>query len=131
MKVVIQDQTEELDPRLRKYAEKRLGKLSHHFEKVLEAEVHFTPESRRGGETDEASVKILIHPDGRKKPILTAEARGRDLGVALDLALDKVDHQLLKLKEKIVNRHHAKRAESEAAAPAGTVTEEPERVLTG
>jgi putative sigma-54 modulation protein len=129
MKVVIQDQTEELDPRLRKYTEKRLGKLSRHFEKVLEAEVHFTPESRRGGES-EAAVKILIHPDGRKRPILKAEARGRDLGVALDLALDKVDHQLLKLKEKIVNRHHAKRAESEPAAPVATVTEEPERVIT-
>src|SRR6266851_4094016 len=121
MKVVIQDQTEELDPRLRRYTEKRLDKLSRHFEKVLEAEVHFTPESRRGGETDEAAVKILIHPDGRKRPILKAEARGRDLQVALDLALDKVDNQLLKLKEKIVNRHHAKRAQSEPEAPAGTV----------
>jgi putative sigma-54 modulation protein len=130
MKVVIQDQTEELDPRLRRYTEKRLDKLSRHFEKVLEAEVHFTPESRRGGETEEAAVKILIHPDGRKKPILKAEARGRDLQVALDLALDKVDIQLLKLKDRIVNRHHSKWEESEPAAPAGTVTEEPERVIT-
>ncbi len=79
MKVVIQDQTEELEPRLRRYTERRLGKLGRHFEKVLEAEVHFTPESRRGGEMEEAAVKILVHPDGRKKPILKAEARGRDL----------------------------------------------------
>ena len=130
MKVVIQDQTEELDPALRRYTEKRLGKLSHHFERVLEAEVHFAPQSRRGGETEEAAVKILIHPDGRKKPILKAEARGRNLPVALDEALDKVDRQVLKLKDKIVNRHHSKLGESEAPAPAGTVTEEPERVIT-
>jgi putative sigma-54 modulation protein len=130
MKVVIQDQTEELDPRLRRYTEKRLGMLSRRFEKVLEAEVHFTPESRRGGETEEAAVKILIHPDGRKKPILKAEARGRDLHVALDLALDKVDHQLLKLKDRIVNRHHSKREEGGAGIPSPTVTEAPERVIT-
>src|SRR3981081_4184799 len=77
MKVVIQDQTEALDPALRRYTEGRLGKLSRHFERVLEAEVHFAPQSRRGGETEEAAVKILIHPDGRKKPILTGAAAGR------------------------------------------------------
>lgn len=130
MKVVIQDQTEHLDPALRRYTEGRLGKLSRHFERVLEAEVHFAPESRRGGETDEAAVKILIHPDGRKKPILKAEARGRNLQVALDLALDKVERQMLKLKDKIVNRHHAKHSESEAQPPTVTVTDGPERVIT-
>src|ERR1700682_3183317 len=126
MKVVIQDQTEELDPALRRYTESRLGKLSRHFERVHEAEVHFKPESGRGGEAEEAAVKILIHPDGRKKPTLKAEARGRDLQVALDLALDKVDRQVHKLKDKIVDRHHPKRADSEPETPAGTVTEEPE-----
>jgi putative sigma-54 modulation protein len=131
MKVVIQDQTEALDPALRRYTESRLGRLSRHFDRVLEAEVHFAPESKRGGGTDEAAVKILIHPDGRKKPILKAEARGRDLQVALDLALDKVDRQVLKLKDKIVNRHHGKYAESEPEAPVATVTDEPERVITG
>ncbi len=130
MKVVIQDQTEALEPSLRRYTESRLGKLSRHFERVLEAEVHFTAESKRGGEAQEAAVKILIHPDGRKKPILKAEARGRDLHAALDIALDKVDRQVLKLKDKIVNRHHGKRAESTPEEPAATVTESPERVIT-
>jgi putative sigma-54 modulation protein len=130
MKVVIQDQTEALDPALRRYTEGRLGKLSRHFERVLEAEVHFAPQSRRGGETEEAAVKILIHPDGRKKPILKAEARGRNLQVALDLALDKVDRQVLKLKDKIVNRHHGKRSESEPEVPMTPVIEGPERVIT-
>ena len=130
MKVVIQDQTEELDPRLRRYTEGRLGKLSRHFERVLEAEVHFPPVSKRGGGTDEATVKILLHPDGRKKPILKAEANGRDLRVALDLALDKVDRQVMKLKDKFVTRHHLKEAESGPNAPPATVTEGPERVIT-
>jgi putative sigma-54 modulation protein len=130
MKVVIQDQTEELDPALRRYTEGRLGKLSRHFERVLEAEVHFSPVSKRAGGTEEATVKILLHPDGRKKPILKAEAQGRDLQVALDLALDKVDRQVMKLKDKFVTRHHPKAVESGPEALPATVTEGPERVIT-
>lgn len=130
MKVVIQDQTESLEPRLREYTKTRLGKLSRHFDRVLEAEVHFAPESRRKGEIEEAAARILVRMDGRKKPLLKAEARGRDLQVALDLALDKVDRQVLKLKDKIVDRHHGKPAENEPDAGPATVMEAIERVIT-
>lgn len=130
MKVVIQDRTEELNSRLRAYTERRLSKLSRHFEKVLEAEVHFDPESRRGGRSQKA-VKILVHMDGRKKPVLKAEERGRELQATLDLALDQVDRQVLKLKDKIIDRHHSGPEAAEPAGPPGgsaAVTEEPERV---
>ena len=128
MKVVIHDRTEELKPWLRSYTERRLSKLSRHFERVLEAEVSFTPESRRGGE--EKAVTILVHMDGRKKPLLKAEERGRELQATLDLALEKVDRQVLKLKDKIVDRHRGGSAESEQEHSQVTVTEGPERVIT-
>ena len=96
MKVVIQDRTEELNSRLRAYTERRLSKLSRHFEKVLEAEVHFDAESRRGARRKTA-VKILVHMDGRRAPVLKAEERGHELQATLDLALDQVDRQVLKL----------------------------------
>ena len=83
MKVVIQDRTEELNSRLRAYTVRRLGKLSRHFEKVLEAEVHFDAESRRGGRPRKA-VKILVHMDGRRTPVLKAEERGQELQATLD-----------------------------------------------
>jgi putative sigma-54 modulation protein len=129
MKVVIHDRTEELVPRLRAYTERRLGKLSRHFERVLEAEVHFTPVAHRGMEKEKA-VKILVHMDGRKKPVLTAEERGRDLQATLDLALEKIDRQVLKLKGKMIDRHRSGAAESEPQAAPATVTEGPERVIT-
>jgi putative sigma-54 modulation protein len=129
MKVVIHDRTEELKPALRSYAERRLSKLSRHFERVVEAEVSFTPESRRGGEMEKA-VKILVHMDGRKTPVLKAEERGRELQATLDLALEKVDRQLLKLKGKIVDRHRSGAAESEPVPAPVTVTDGPERVIT-
>ena len=129
MKVVIQDRTEDLEPRLRSYAQRRLGKLSRHFERVLEAEVHVTPVSQRGEEKEKA-VKVLVHMDGRKKPVLTAEERGRDLQATLDLVLEKIDRQVLKLKGKIVDRHRSGPPESEATPEPVTVTEGPDRVIT-
>ena len=129
MKVVIHDRTEELVPKLRAYTERRLGKLSRHFERVLEAEVHFTPVAHRG-EAKEKAVKILVHMDGRKKPVLAAEERGRDLQATLDLALEKIDRQVLKLKGKLIDRHRSGAAEGESAPAAATVTEGPERVIT-
>ena len=129
MKVVIHDRTEELAPRLRAYTERRLGKLSHHFERVVEAEVHFTPESRRGGERENA-VKVLVRMDGRKKPVLAAEAKGRELQATLDLVLEKIDRQVLKLKDRIVDRHRAGSQKSEPAPNPVTVTDGPERVIT-
>lgn len=129
MKVVIHDRTEELLPKLRGYTERRLGRLSRHFDKVLEAEVHFAHESRRG-EDALSTVRILVHMDGRRKPLIKAEEKGRGLRATLDLALDKVDRRVVKLKEKIVDRHHARPPEldAEPGAASGTVTDGPERV---
>ena len=129
MKVVIHDRTEELVPRLRAHTENRLEKLTRHFDRVLEAEVHFDPESKRGVENEKV-VRILVHMDGRKTPLLTAAEHGRDLQAALDLALEKIDRQVLKLKGKIVDRHRSGAAEREPATPADTVTDGPERVIT-
>lgn len=130
MKVVIQDKTEAVDRRLREYTTSRLGKLSRHFERVLEAEVHFAPESKRKGETEEAAARIVVRMDGRKKPVLKAEARGRNLQAALDVALDKVDRQVLKLKDRIVDRHHAKHSEETEEGSPAAITDGIERVIT-
>ncbi|HVD00963.1 MAG TPA: ribosome-associated translation inhibitor RaiA [Candidatus Dormibacteraeota bacterium] len=129
MKVVIHDRTEELAPRLRGYTQRRLEKLGRHFRPVLDAEVLFTAESKRGGENEKA-VKILVHMDGRKHPVLSAEEHGKDLQAALDLALEKVDRQVLKLKDRIVHKHRAGPDDGEAPAVSDTVTEGPERVIT-
>ena len=129
MKVVIHDRTEELPARLRGYTQRRLEKLGRHFQPVLEADVHFTPESKREGENEKA-VKILVHMDGRKKPLLAAEERGKDLQATLDLALEKVDRQVLKLKGKIVDRHRSGSGDGEPGPAPATVTDGPERVIT-
>lgn len=131
MKVVFRDRTELGAPQLRSYAEQRLNRLARHLEKVAVAEVTFAAQSRsRNGVDLEKSVKIIVHADGRKKPILSAEERGHDLRATLDLALDKVDRQCRVLKEKIVDRHRGRPqpAVLEEAEPGEQLEGEPDRV---
>ena len=42
--------------------------------------------------------------DGRRTPVLSAHERGADALSALDLALDKIDRQVVKYKEKVTHR---------------------------
>src|SRR5260370_31370964 len=48
--------------------------------------------------------RINISLDGRRTPVLSAHERGADAMSALDLALDKIDRQVVKYKEKVTHR---------------------------
>lgn len=100
MKVVVHDRTEGLPARVRSYAEQRLLRVARHFDRVIEAEVEFESESRRGP-SPFCAVQINLRMDGRRHPLAQAREKGTDPKAALDLALDKVDRQVVKLKEKI------------------------------
>ena len=114
VKVVVHDRTEELPARVRTYAEQRLVRVARHFDRVVEAEVEFEKESRRGS-SPFCMVQINVRMDGRRHPLAQARERGTDAKAALDLALDKVDRQVVKLKEKI---------KIEKKRPAAVVDEE-------
>ena len=128
MKVVLHDRTVGLGPQLREHAQSKLTRLVRHFGKVAEAEVEFTEERRRSGLTT-SLCRINVHLDGRRTPTLSAHESGSDAQSALDLALDKIDRQVLKLKEK---RTHRKQPVSSVRVPpderAGGRSAEPDRV---
>jgi putative sigma-54 modulation protein len=125
VKVVVHDRTEALPARVRAYAEQRLLRVARHFDRVVEAEVEFESESRRGP-SPFCAVQINVRMDGRRHPLAQARETGTDPKAALDLALDKVDRQVVKLKEKI------KVEKKRPAAPVAEVDEErdpgPERI---
>ena len=133
MRVVFHDRTELGAVRLRAYAERRLDKLTRHFGRILEAEVTLEPESRsRQGVDAMKCVQILVHMDGRKRPILKVEEKGHDLRAVLDIALDRVDRQVVKLKDRIVDRHRgrplATPADDAGGESGAALAAEPERV---
>ena len=103
MKVVTHDRTGGIPPELKDYAQKKLARLERHFGRVAEAELEFTEESKRFGMV--ATVcRIHVHIDGRRAPAMSAQERGKDAQSALDLALDKIDRQVVRLKEKVTQR---------------------------
>ena len=114
---------------VREMAQRKLTRLTRHFGKVAEAEVDFSEERKRSGLTTTVC-RISVHLDGRRSPVLSAHERGADAQSALDLALDKIDRQVVKHKEKIT---HRKQPVSAVRVPqpdetGHTRSDEPERI---
>jgi putative sigma-54 modulation protein len=114
VKVVVHDRTEGLPAGVREYAEKRLQRVERHFDRVVEAAVEVVRESRRDG-SPFCSVQITVQMDGRRHPLAKAKETGPDVRAVLDRTLDKVDRQVVKLKEKI--KIERKRSAAQAALP--------------
>jgi putative sigma-54 modulation protein len=106
VKVVLHDRTDIVGPELREYAQRKLTRLEHHFGKVAEAALEFSPERNRNGLTT-VTCRINVHVDGRRTPLLSAHESGADPQAAFDLAFDKIDRQVVKLKEKRTTRKKA------------------------
>jgi putative sigma-54 modulation protein len=104
VKVVLNDRTDGLPPALKAYAERKLTRLERHFGKVADAVVDFSEEHKRFGLATTVC-RIIVHVNGRRTPVLSAHERGVDAQSALDLALDKIDRQVVKLKEMRTHRH--------------------------
>jgi ribosome hibernation promoting factor len=113
VKVVLHDRTNGLGQEVRDMVHRKLSRLEHHFGKVLDAEVEFSEERKRSG-LSTTICRINLHLDGRRTPVLYATERGADPQSALDLALDRIDRQVVAFKEKVT---HRKRASSPVRVP--------------
>ncbi len=119
VKVVVHDRTGELPAQLRGYAERKLERLSRHFDRVVEAEVEFDCERRKSQERAHF-VEVIVRTDGRRHPLAKVIERGIEPRAAFDIAVDRIDRQVVKLKEKI--KGERKRMAQEAAVQATTAT---------
>jgi putative sigma-54 modulation protein len=129
VKVVLHDRTDGLGQEVRENAERKLTRLARHFGKVAEAEVDFSEERKRSGLAT-IVCRINVHIDGRRAPVLSAHERGADAPSALDLALDKIDRQVVKHKEKVTRRKKPVSAARMLPAdpPGEPRSTEPERI---
>lgn len=128
MRVVLNDRTAGLSPEVKDHAQRKLERLARHFGRVADAEVDFAKEAKRFG-LDVTVCRITIHVDGRRAPVLSAHERGADPQAALDLALDKIDRQVVKLKERRTRRKlDSSPVRVPPQEPAPARSEEPERV---
>jgi ribosome hibernation promoting factor len=128
VKVVLHDRTNGLGQEVREAAQRKLTRLERHFGKILEAEVDIS-EKRRTSDLTWFVCRVHLRLDGHRAPVLHAMERGGDPTTALDLALDKIDRQLVAFKDKVTHRRQPVspvRIPPAAAAPARS--EEPERL---
>ena len=84
----------EVTPALRAFTEEKLNKLEKHFDKITSMHVVFDIEKL--SHIAEATVLVA-------KGELHARAESEDMYAAIDTLVDKLDRQLIKLKEKIRN----------------------------
>ena len=106
MKVVLHDRTNGLGQEVREATQRKLNRLERHFGKIVEAEVEFSEKSR----TSDLSwfvCRVRLRLDGHRAPMLHAMERGADPSTALDLAIDKIDRQLVGFKDRITHRRQA------------------------
>lgn len=97
MQVNISGHHVELTSALRDYVSKKLDKLVGHYDHITNVQITLSVEKMR------QCAEATFHISGAN---VVASAEHEDMYAAIDLLTDKLDRQLVKHKEKKLNRHH-------------------------
>ncbi|MGO9481717.1 MAG: ribosome hibernation-promoting factor, HPF/YfiA family [Candidatus Kryptoniota bacterium] len=85
------------DPALKSYAEDKVSGLTKFFDGVVHCDVIFLNEHSKPNGTDKmVEIKLSVH-----NKVLTAEETTDDYFKAIDKAVDKLEGQLVKFKQKL------------------------------
>src|SRR6056297_2618 len=100
MQLSISGHHEDITDALRAYATEKVGKLERHFDQITNVHVVLSVENKVNQRAE-----ATMHVSGAE---LFADAENEDMYAAIDLMSDKLDRQLLKHKEKLIDRHHGR-----------------------
>jgi len=101
---------------LRAAAEEKISRLGRYLDGMERAEVHFG-EERNPRIADSQTCEVTLHGHGHH---VRAKVAAPDVFAAVDAAVDKLEHQLHKLKSKLVARNHGRRGVTSGSAPVST-----------
>jgi putative sigma-54 modulation protein len=85
----------DVTPALRSYVRSKLGRVTRHFDQVIDAHVILTAKKTR------QKAEVTLHVRGKD---LYCESEEASLYAAIDLLADKLDRQLLKYKDKLYDK---------------------------
>ena len=85
----------DVTPALRSYVESKIGRVTRHFDHVIDAHVILTADKLR------QKAEVTLHVRGKD---LHCESEDDDLYAAIDLLADKLDRQVLKYKDKLYDK---------------------------
>ena len=101
----------EVDPDLRAYVEEKIERLAHYFDRVDEAHVVLQAEGHR------RIADVTVHAS---RAVVSSEQSADDLRTAFDRAVDKVERQIRRYKER-VRSHKGAEATADVAMSSGGV----------
>ena len=117
MDIVVSSRHVEVSPSLRAAAIEKIGRLERYLEDMDRAEVHFSAEHNPRIEQREIC-EVTISGPGH---VVRAKVAAADQFAAIDAAVAKLEHQLHKLKTRLVARQQGKlHTSAPAAARSGT-----------
>ena len=85
----------EVTPALRSYVESKIGRVTRHFDHVIDAHDILTANKVK------QKAEVTLHVRGKD---LHCEREEIDLYAAIDLLADKLDRQVLKYKDKLYDK---------------------------
>jgi ribosomal subunit interface protein len=100
MEVTIHDRTHTVGPEFRSYAAQKVAGLADHFDLISSAEVEFDRDLKKRRQPLDV-VKITVHLTGHRLADLRAHETGRQQRPTFDLAIDKLEGELVQLKEQV------------------------------
>jgi putative sigma-54 modulation protein len=117
--VTVSSRNVDLTEGLRAAAEEKIGRLDRYLDGMERAEVHFF-EERNPRIADKDVCEVTMSGHGHH---VRAKVAAADPFAAVDAAVGKLEHQLHKLKTKLVSRSHPRRRQAPPVllpdAPAG------------
>ena len=81
----------EITPAMREYVTNKLGRITRHFDHVIDVNVILSVEKLK------QKIEASVHLSGKD---IHAESFDADMYAAIDILADKLDRQILKHKEK-------------------------------
>ena len=111
LQIAIRHGKVEVSPTLRATVEEKIGRVGRFFDGMERAEVRFAEEHNpRIAAREVCEVTIVGHGH-----VVRARASATDAFAAVDQVVDKLEHQMTKLKGKLVSRSHPRRPEDVVA----------------
>lgn len=86
-----------LTPDLREYAEGKIRRLDRHFDRIIDARLELDLAGKHHSDPPKVAA-LRVHVSGG---ILQGSVTARETQEAVDLVVDKLDHQLRKRKERL------------------------------
>lgn len=124
MEITVSARQVEVSAALRSAVDEKIGRLSRYVEGMDRAEVHFS-EERNPRITENQVCEVTLEGHGH---VVRCRAAAVDPFAAVDIAEEKLERQLRKLKTRVLQRRHKgpRPAELDAAAPVDAAASDAE-----